>query len=103
MEVGNVYFKLIYQVIRYEQFYEKMQERVSANEEMDFDNHLMDLYFIKAIVMGTPPYDGVGYGIDCIIMLLVNAPTIRDIIPFPIMKSISLTKDRFIKNKYNEF
>ena len=60
--------------------------QASDAKEEGFDNHPLDLDFIKAIGVGMPPTGGVGYGIDRVIVLLTNAGSIRDIIPFPMMK-----------------
>jgi lysyl-tRNA synthetase, class II len=85
MEVGNAYSELTDPV---EQF-----ERLAAQREMksedDFQNHPLDMDFIKAVGVGLPPNGGVGYGVDRIIMLLTNSATIRDIIPFPMMKPVN--------------
>jgi lysyl-tRNA synthetase class 2 len=82
MEIGNAYSELTDPV---EQF-----ERLASQREIktgdDFENHPVDYDFLKAVGVGLPPTGGVGIGIDRIIMLLTDSPTIRDIIPFPMMK-----------------
>ncbi|NLD79747.1 MAG: hypothetical protein GX642_01065, partial [Smithella sp.] len=44
--------------------------------------------FINAIEVGLPPTGGLGIGVDRVIMLITNQPTIRDIILFPTMKPL---------------
>ena len=82
MEVGNAYSELTDPVEQYERL--AAQRDIKTGE--DFENHPVDMDFIKAVGVGLPPTGGVGYGIDRIIMLLTNSSTIRDIIPFPMMK-----------------
>lgn len=83
MEIGNAYSELTDPV---EQFQRLADQRDITNKEGDYENHPLDFDFVKAMGVGMPPTGGVGLGIDRIIMLLTNAASIRDIIPFPMMK-----------------
>lgn len=81
MEIGNSYSELN----------DPEEQRLRLKEQeskrgTDEEAHPMDEDFLHAIETGMPPTGGVGLGIERIVMILTNCPSIRDIIFFPTMK-----------------
>lgn len=81
-EVGNAYTELN-DPVRQRAL---LEEQVSRGRGGEDETHPMDESFLHAIESGLPPTGGVGIGIDRMIMILTNQPTIRDVQLFPLMK-----------------
>ncbi len=60
---------------------ERLEHQAGGEEEQEIDHD-----FIETLENGMPPAGGIGIGIDRLIMMLTGAPTIRDVVLFPLLK-----------------
>ena len=81
-ELCKAYSELVNPITQREAF----EEQLKAKAQGDDETMELDESFLSAMEQGMPPISGLGFGIDRLMMIIFNQPSIRDVVLFPQMK-----------------
>ena len=83
-ELCKAYSELVDPMVQRQAF----EDQLVAKEQGDEETMEVDEGFMGAMEQGMPPISGLGFGIDRLLMIIYDVPSIRDVVLFPLMKQI---------------
>ena len=84
-ELCKAYSELVDPIVQRQAF----EDQLVAKEQGDDETMEIDEGFMGAMEQGMPPISGLGFGIDRLLMLIYDVPSIRDVVLFPLMRQIN--------------
>ena len=83
-ELCKAYSELVDPIVQRQAF----EDQLIAKSQGDDETMEIDEGFLGAMEQGMPPISGLGFGIDRLLMLIYDVPSIRDVVLFPLMKQV---------------
>ena len=81
-ELAKAYSELVDPIIQRDELVKQAEAKKDGDDEaMELDED-----FVLAMEHGMPPISGLGFGVDRLMVLLFDQPSIRDVVLFPLMK-----------------
>ena len=96
-ELCKAYSELVNPFIQRSNF----EDQLKAKAQGDDETMELDESFLQSMEQGMPPISGLGFGIDRLMMIIYNQPSIRDVVLFPQMKNKQ--KKDFGSNAYENY